>query len=454
MVAESDLFALVEGVLYFVDPRRKHIKRAALPSHLVKPLLSSMHGGPFSGHFSGSRTYDTLVRSWWWPKMYVQTLDYCQSCPQCCAVRGGTKMGKPPLHPIPVSKPFQILGIDIMDLPKTGRGNKHVLVIQDFLSKWPWVIPMADQKTITIVRALLEHVIPMYGMPEALLSDRGTNLLSFLMKDVCEKLGIEKLNTTAHHPQCDGMTERFNRTLKTMLRKHAALYGNQWDEYLHGAVWAYRNSPHDSTGEKPSFLLFGQELRYPTEAAFLPSGELKSVEVNGYREELIVLLSNAREMAAESIRQAQKKYKAQYDNAVANQLRKGEWILIRFPAEETGAQRKLSRPWFGPYRVVEVTDTGVVARRTYTSKKDTIQVHLDRVTRCPPHFPSGHYWYGDRRHGPGRPPKWTESLEPIQSSDTVNTDGTEKEDETTVDLSEVAPRVETPTEHQSRRQLN
>ena len=49
------------------------------------------------------------------------------------------------------------------------------------------------------------------------------------MKDVCKLLGIEKLNTMAHHPECDGAVERFNRTLKTMLRKQAAKYGAQWD---------------------------------------------------------------------------------------------------------------------------------------------------------------------------------------------------------------------------------
>ena len=71
------------------------------------------------------------------------------------------------------------------------------------------------------------------------------------MKDVSALLGIEKLlNTTAYHPQCDGLTERFNRTLKTMLWKHAAQYGAQWDRYLSGVLWAYRNTPHEATGEK------------------------------------------------------------------------------------------------------------------------------------------------------------------------------------------------------------
>ena len=71
-----------------------------------------------------------------------------------------------------------------------------------------------------------------------LLSDRDTNLLLCLMQDVCKLLGIKKLNTTAHHPQCNGMVERFNRTSKTMLRKHVSQFGMQWDTYLSGVLWA------------------------------------------------------------------------------------------------------------------------------------------------------------------------------------------------------------------------
>ena len=52
----------------------------------------------------------------------------------------------------------------------------------------------------------------MCGVPESLLSEKGLNQLSYLMTDVCSLLGITKLNTTAYHLQCDGLTERFNRT--------------------------------------------------------------------------------------------------------------------------------------------------------------------------------------------------------------------------------------------------
>ena len=149
------------------------------------------------------------------------------------------------------------------------------------------VFPIPDQKSERIVKILVEEIVPVFGVPEALLSDRGTNLLSNLMKDVCSLLGIEKLNTTAYHPQCDGLTERFNRTLKTMIRKHAATYGSQWDKYLYGLLWAYRNTPHKSTGEKPSFLLYGIDCRTPTEAAFLPPTRQETINVTTYREEPI-----------------------------------------------------------------------------------------------------------------------------------------------------------------------
>ena len=200
-----------------------------------------------------------------------------------------------------------------MDLPVTALGNRHVAVFQDFLTKWPLAFPVPDQKAIRLVKFLTEKVIPWFGVPEALLSDRGTNLLSHLMLDICKKLGVHKLNTTAYHPQCDGMVERFNRTLKTALRKHAATFGCQWDHYLSGVLFAYRNLPYDSTGEKPLYLLFGLHCRMPTEAAYFQPLPVQLADLQDYRQELTMSLVSARDIAAKAIRAAQKRYKTQYD---------------------------------------------------------------------------------------------------------------------------------------------
>ena len=106
------------------------------------------------------------------------------------------------------------------------------------------MFPAPDQKAERLARLLCEEVVPLFGVPESLLSDRGANLLSSLMLDVCQMLGTTKLNTTAYHPECNGTVERFNRTLKAMLHKKAARFSCQWDKHLPGVLWAiaYRSS--------------------------------------------------------------------------------------------------------------------------------------------------------------------------------------------------------------------
>ena len=414
LALQASQFSLIDGVVYRTDPKTRH-KCAVVPGHLREELLRVTHAGKYSGHFSGRRLFDTLAMSWWWETMRADAESFVRSCPECVVATGTGRRYKPPLHPIPVEHPFQVLGIDIMDLPLTEKGNKHVVVIQDLFTKWPLVFPVPDQKATRIARLIAEEVVRLFGVPESLLSDRGTNLLSHLVLDLCHMLGVTKLNTTAHHPQCDGAVERFNRTLKTMLRKHAARFGNQWDTYLSGVLWAYKNTPHASTREKPSFLLFGIDCRSPTEAAYMPTGDLWPAQVDDYREQLMMTLSSARELAASNIRKAQGRYKEQYDrHARPCDLRLGQWVFVKFPQDESGRLRKLSRPWHGPYRL---KNPDVTVVKVYHPQHGEMRVHQMRLCLCPDNFPAGYYWYGGKQKGPGRPPKWVEKF--LNSGQTI-----------------------------------
>ena len=98
-----------------------------------------------------------------------------------------------------------------------------------------------------------------------------------------------------------------------MLHKRAGKFGNQWGCYLLGVLWIYRNTPHEVTKEKPSYLLFGIDCCFPTEAAFLPPEPTEHGDILEHREEVILSLSLAREMATNNIKTAQKKYQQQYD---------------------------------------------------------------------------------------------------------------------------------------------
>ena len=176
-------FIVMDNVLYFVENRRGGggRRRVAVPSHLQKQLLEDSHGGRNAGHFSGPDLYAALRRKWWWRNMYRYAVEFCRSCGECATVGGVGRQNKPPLHPIPVQRPFQIVGLDVMELLKTEQGNRYVIVFQDFMTKWPLVFPTPDQKAIRLAKLIAEEVLPQFGVPDAILSDRGANLLAHVM---------------------------------------------------------------------------------------------------------------------------------------------------------------------------------------------------------------------------------------------------------------------------------
>ena len=132
--------------------------------------------------------------------------------------------------------------MDVLQLPLTSSGNKYVVVFMDYLTKWVEAFPTADQQATTIATLLIEHIICRHGVPEELLSDRGTNFLSDIVLELCSLLGIKKINTSGYHPQTDGLVEKFNSTLQNMIAKSTDPNGMEWDKKLPGTGLHERES--------------------------------------------------------------------------------------------------------------------------------------------------------------------------------------------------------------------
>ena len=128
--------------------------------------------------------------------------------------------------------------MDVVHFPKSYDGNQYI-VFTDYLTKWPEVFPTSDQTALTIAKLLVEKVISRHGVPVELLSDRGSAFLSHLLQEVCQLLGIHRVNTTAYHPQTDGLVERFNRTLIDMLAKRVEPSGRDWDRQIPYVLFTY-----------------------------------------------------------------------------------------------------------------------------------------------------------------------------------------------------------------------
>ena len=134
VAAQATQYDVLDRVLCYVGPKAGGQVRKVVPKALRKTLLDGNHGGALSGHFSGPKLLKTVSRHWWWPGMHSDMMNHCKSCLQCTVVNASGRVHKPSLKPIPVQRAFQIMGVDIMELPRTKQGNRYVAVFQDFLA--------------------------------------------------------------------------------------------------------------------------------------------------------------------------------------------------------------------------------------------------------------------------------------------------------------------------------
>jgi hypothetical protein len=259
--------------------------------------------------------------------------------------------------------PFESLGIDILGpLPETDTlHNKYVLVIVDHFTRWPFAFALTNARAKTIANILIERVFLEHGFPATLLSDRGSNFLSELMLAVLHIFKVRKLNTSSYHPQTNGMTERFNKTLTTMLAHYVNKYQKDWDRYLPYVLYAYRTAPHAITRYSPFYLLYGREAIYPFDILVRDAKETNIESlcsddgVRKYVTELATKLGIAYNSVVKGAEEA--KCVREEDNRQIYQMpyyEVGSLVLLYTPSIRPKTVKKLTALWTGPFQVVNV----------------------------------------------------------------------------------------------------
>ena len=281
-------YELVDSVWYHVEANK--ILRVVPPRGAREKLFQEAHLGAFGAHLKAAKLHGELGKHYWWKGMRADVTEWCKACLTCATRQPGSRAERPPLTPIPVAGPFDRLGVDVIHFLKSFSSNQYAVVLMDYLTKWPEVFPVPDQSALTIAKLLIEKVISRHGVPAELLSDQGAAFLSKLLREVCELMVIHKLNTTAYHPQTDGLVERFNCTLTDMLAKKVERSGQDWDTQFPFVLFAYRASPQESTGESPFFLVHGQDPRLPSELTLDPPAVREPVDLDSYKSEVAVSL--------------------------------------------------------------------------------------------------------------------------------------------------------------------
>jgi len=243
----------------------KETKQLAVPSALRKGVLSLAHESIMAGHLGNKKTLDRALNHFAWPGVAGDVSRHCRSCDTCQRTLPEGRVTKAPLQKMPIiGVPFQRVGIALIGhiSPASSFGCRFVLTVVDYATRYPEAVALKGIITQEVAEALCK-IFSRVGIPSQIVSDQGSRFVSVVMKELYRLLSIQRVTSSPYHPQCNGVVERFNGTLKSMLKKLCVERPTDWDRYVEAVLFAYREVKQDTLGFSPLELLYGRTVTGP-----------------------------------------------------------------------------------------------------------------------------------------------------------------------------------------------
>ena len=183
-------------------------------------------------------------------------------------------MRAPPthLHPVITIGPFAKWGIDYMTCnPRSARGYGYIIIDVDYFTKWAEAMPTYSTDGKTTTQFIFNHVISLFGVPQAIVTDHGSHFKDYMMAELTYALGLRHYGLTPYYPQANNQVEAMNKVLVTMLQRTIGMHKSNWHLMFFLALWAYRTSTKEGTSFTPFQLSVVWKQRCRLNAIFLHS---------------------------------------------------------------------------------------------------------------------------------------------------------------------------------------
>lgn len=243
-----------------------HRDRLFVPKSLREIIPTQFHGLQTTGHWGVMKTLSLIGRKFSWPKMRTDIINFIKGCQLCQQVNVDHWSAPGRLIPLDIpERPWSIIGIDyIVKLPNSN-GFDSILVVVDHLHKGAHLIPAKEKwNAIDLADIFIDKIFCYHGLPDKIVSDRGSTFVSQFFTTFLRKLGFKTNASTAFHPQANGQVERINGILEDYLRHFVAHEQTDWSRLTAMAEFAYWNSVSSTTGYSPFFATHGFHPKFNT----------------------------------------------------------------------------------------------------------------------------------------------------------------------------------------------
>lgn len=336
----------INGLIYIPDDLK-----------LRQKIISARHAHPVAGHPGQAATFELISRDFWWPGIRKTIARYIRNCETCQRIKPVRHAPYGYLKALEIpQKRWESISLDLITGLPISNSFDAVLVVVDRLTKMAHFIPCNSNLDSQIfARIYRDSVFRLHGLPESVISDRGSIFTSKYTTDLCRLLNIKSRLSTAFHPQTDGQTERINAILEQYLRGYISYQQDNWVDFLSLAEFAYNNSISTTTKITPFFANYGYNPRFDVMNKSSPSLPV-SLEISKFKEKLEKLEQHLRQ----EIRLAQEIYSEHANNnripSPIFTIGSSVWLL-RKNIRTTRPSDKLDYKRLGPFKIIDKIST-------------------------------------------------------------------------------------------------
>ena len=381
-------------VNYIPQQRAMHVRPCmiVMPQLYQHEILYRAHDE--SGHQGVGKVLARIQERHTWPGIKRDVVNHIKHCLTCQQTKHPAGNPCYPLQSINSSNFNDLVQFDHLKLCKTTSGNNGLLVIIDHFTKFAEAIPCAHDEydAQTTAKIILNKWFARHGTPARMQSDNATNFTAEIAQELMKASQVTKVTSTPAHPRGNGLVERQNRTLLTLLRVYTSRRMLDWDEHIDGVLGAYNSTRHATTGFSPYMLQHGAEKSIPLSFIYPEFAAREFESKEEFVEHLLARQQEIHELVRRNTHQAQIRQKQKFDRhlkAKAHAVGDAVWVFCHIIPK--GGTRKLLRAWRGPHKVTDVLQDG----RLYVL--DTGQkVHFERLKK---HVPAPWDWAAHQPFG-------------------------------------------------------